>query len=64
MKIKKKLLSLFDNLKTIFSESETENESVNESVNENENENENENKKCYQIKQLNHGSKQLIKQNH
>ena len=62
--MKKKLLSLFDNLKTIFNESESENETVNESVNENENENENENKKCYQIKQLNDGSKQLIKQNH
>ena len=43
----KKLLSLFDDLKTIFNVSENENESVNEneneSVNENENESENEN---------------------
>ena len=38
----KKLLSLFDDLKTIFNVNvnENENESVNENVNENENENE------------------------
>ena len=39
----KKLLSLFDDLKTIFdeNENESESESENESVNENENKNEN-----------------------
>ena len=40
---KKKLLSLFDDLKTIFNENEDENESENENENENVNENENEN---------------------
>ena len=66
-KSQKKLLSLFDDLKTIFNvnESESENESVNENENEsesvnenesesvNENENENDDKQCYEIKQLN-----------
>ena len=63
----KKLLSLFDDLKTVFNESEieneneNENESVNESVNENENEseNENENKKSYQIEKLNNWFKTI-----
>ena len=63
----KKLLSLFDDLKTIFNLNENENESVNEneneSVNENENESVNENEivnenksddgQYYKIKQIN-----------
>ena len=69
----KKLLSLFDNLKTIFhenesvNENENENESVNEneneSVNENENENENESddEQYYKIKQINNIFKMIDK---
>ena len=61
MKIKKKLPSLFDDLKIIFNVNENENENVNEneneSVNENENENENKNKsgdgQYYKIKKTN-----------
>ena len=66
MKIKKKKLrSLFDDLKTIFNENENENESVNENENENESVNENDNDidndnenksddgQYYKIKQIN-----------
>ena len=41
IKSQEKLLSLFDDLKTIFNENENKNENENESVNETENENEN-----------------------
>ena len=47
----KKLLSLFNNLKTIFNE--------NENVNENENESENDDGQCYEIKQLNNWFKTI-----
>ena len=72
MKIKQKLLSLFDDLKTVFNVSENENESVNEnenesvnenendSVNENENENENESDDGqYYLKQLDNNFKEI-----
>ena len=53
MKIKKKLLSLFDDLKTIFNVNENENESVNENENENENKNKSGDGQYYKIKQTN-----------
>ena len=67
IKSQKTLLSLFDDLKTIFNnknnsnsnesdsnnKNENENENENENVNENENENENDDEQCYEIKQLN-----------
>ena len=64
----KKLLSLFDNLKTIFNVNENENESENgsgsenESVNENDNENENKNKSDdgqYYLEQINNNFKEI-----
>ena len=70
----KTLLSLFDDLKTIFnnnnnsnnndSGSNKKNENENGNGNGNENENENENEQCYETKQWNDWFKQLIKQNH
>ena len=70
MKIKKKLLSLFDDLKIIFNESKNESESVNENKNEsvddnkneskNESENENESDDGqYYLKQLNNNFKEI-----
>ena len=57
-----KLLSLLDDLKTIFNNNNNSNN--NESDSNNKNENENDNKQCYEIKQLNDWFKKLIKQNH
>ena len=67
MKVKKKkLLSLSDNLKTIFNVNENENESESESINVNENENEsvneNENKSDdgqYYLEQINNNFKEI-----
>ena len=54
----KKLLSLFDDLKTTFNENESENE--NESVNENENENENKSDDGqYYLEQINNNFKEI-----
>ena len=76
IKNQEKLLSLFDDLKTIFnnnnnsnnnesgSNKKNENENGNGNGNENENENENDDEQCYETKQLNDWFKQLIKQNH
>ena len=66
MKIKKKLLSFFDNLKTIFNVNQNENESVNENENESENENENKNENegddgQYFLKQINNNFKKINK---
>ena len=62
----KKLLSLFDDLKTIFNvsenesekESENENENENESVNENENENKSDDGK-YHLERINNNFKEI-----
>ena len=49
-----KLLSLFDDFKTIFNNNNNNNnESDSNNKNENENENENDDKQCYEIKQYN-----------
>ena len=59
---KKKLLSLFDDLKTIFNVNESENESENESVNKNESVNENENESDdgqYYLEQINNNFKEI-----
>ena len=61
IKSQKKLLSLFDNLKTIFNNNNNNNnESNSENESENENENENENDEYYyEIKQLNNWFKTI-----
>ena len=63
IKRQKKLLSLFDDLKIIFNNSnnsnesnninESKNENVNESENESENENESHNQQYYEIEEIN-----------
>ena len=57
----KKLLSLFDDLKTIFSVNDSVNENENESENENENENESDDGQCYELKQINNNFKKIDK---
>ena len=69
-KSQEKLLSLFDDLKTIFNNNNINNNksNVNENVNENINENEYEdkinNEQNYQIKKIIIILKRLMKQNH
>ena len=53
IKSQEKLLSLFDDLKTILNNNNNSNNNDSDSNNKNENENENDNEQCYEIKQLN-----------
>ena len=53
IKNQEKLLSLFDDLKTIFNNNNNSNNNESDSNNKNENENENENEQCHEKKQLN-----------
>ena len=50
LKVKKKLLSLFDDLKAIFNNNKNNNKN-NENENKNENENENDDEQCHEIKE-------------
>ena len=53
IKSQKKLLNLFDDLKTIFNINNKNNNKNDENENENENQNENDDEQCYEIKQIN-----------
>ena len=52
------MLSLFDDLKTIFNNNNNNNESNNKNENKNENENENENEQYY-LEQINNNFKKI-----